>query len=237
MKQYRSLFFLVSITVLFIVCVGFSHYRNQKKNIETIAIQFTRPAKLLDELTVNKLLTQNWGSKFSLPKDSLDLNMLENQLNSTPEIENAELFLAPEGTLSLQVTERTPLFKYGSNSSLFSDANGALFHYKQNDSIPYPLFYTSSATLSLDVTAALIETLKEDPFLARELKSIELEKNQYKLSLKTYEFEVLLGTPTRVKEKIKKLKVFCAFQHVQDSLKNYKSINLSYDKQVVASSS
>ncbi|MGA1775527.1 MAG: cell division protein FtsQ/DivIB [Flavobacteriaceae bacterium] len=237
MKQYRSLFFLVSITVLFIVCIGFSHYRNQKKNIETIAIQFTRPAKLLDELTVNKLLTQNWGSKFSLPKDSLDLNMLENQLNSTPEIENAELFLAPEGTLSLQVTERTPLFKYGSNSSLFSDANGALFHYKQNDSIPYPLFYTSSATLSLDVTAALIETLKEDPFLARELKSIELEKNQYKLSLKTYEFEVLLGTPTRVKEKIKKLKVFCAFQHVQDSLKNYKSINLSYDKQVVASSS
>ncbi|MGA1545797.1 MAG: cell division protein FtsQ/DivIB [Flavobacteriaceae bacterium] len=237
MKQYRSLFFLVSITVLFIVCVGFSHYRNQKKNIETIAIQFTRPAKLLDELTVNKLLTQNWGSKFSLPKDSLDLNMLENQLNSTPEIENAELFLAPEGTLSLQVTERTPLFKYGSNSSLFSDANGALFHYKQNDSIPYPLFYTSSATLSLDVTAALIETLQEDPFLARELKSIELEKNQYKLSLKTYEFEVLLGTPTRVKEKIKKLKVFCAFQHVQDSLKNYKSINLSYDKQVVASSS
>lgn len=237
MKQYRSLFFLVSITVLFIVCVGFSHYRNQKKNIETIVIQFTRPAKLLDELTVNKLLTQNWGSKFSLPKDSLDLNMLENQLNSTPEIENAELFLAPEGTLSLQVTERTPLFKYGSNSSLFSDANGALFHYKQNDSIPYPLFYTSSATLSLDVTAALIETLQEDPFLARELKSIELEKNQYKLSLKTYEFEVLLGTPTRVKEKIKKLKVFCAFQHVQDSLKNYKSINLSYDKQVVASSS
>ncbi len=237
MKQYRSLFFLVSITVLFIVCVGFSHYRNQKKNIETIVIQFTRPAKLLDELTVNKLLTQNWGSKFSLPKDSLDLNMLENQLNSTPEIENAELFLAPEGTLSLQVTERTPLFKYGSNSSLFSDANGALFHYKQNDSIPYPLFYTSSATLSLDVTAALIETLQEDPFLARELKSIELEKNQYKLSLKTYEFEVLLGTPTRVKEKIKKLKVFCAFQHVQDSLRNYKSINLSYDKQVVASSS
>lgn len=237
MKQYRSLFFLVSITVLFIVCVGFSHYRNQKKNIETIAIQFTRPAKLLDELTVNKLLTQNWGSKFSLPKDSLDLNMLENQLNSTPEIENAELFLAPEGTLSLQVTERTPLFKYGSNSSLFSDASGALFHYKQNDSIPYPLFYTSSATFSLDVTAALIETLQEDPFLARELKSVQLEKNQYKLSLKSYEFEVLLGTPTRVKEKIKKLKVFCAFQHVQDSLKNYKSINLSYDKQVVASSS
>ena len=237
MKQYRSLFFLVSIAVLFIVCVGFSHYRNQNKNIETIAIQFTRPAKLLDELTVNKLLTQNWGSKYSLPKDSLDLNMLENQLNSTPEIENTELFLAPEGTLSLQVTERTPLFKYGSNSSLFSDASGALFHYKQNDSIPYPLFYTSSATFSLDVTAALIETLQEDPFLARELKSVQLEKNQYKLSLKSYEFEVLLGTPTRVKEKIKKLKVFCAFQHVQDSLKNYKSINLSYDKQVVASSS
>ena len=33
---------------------------------------------------------------------------------------------------------------------------------------------------------------------------------------------------------IKKLKVFCAFQKVQDSLTNYKKINLSYINQVVA---
>jgi hypothetical protein len=46
---------------------------------------------------------------------------------------------------------------------------------------------------------------------------------------------VVFGAPTRIQEKIKKLKVFCAFQNVQDSLGKYQKINLSFKKQVVAS--
>jgi len=236
MKKYKSILFLALVALLYSTFVLFSRQQNKQKSIETVAINFTHPPMLLDEIAVNKLLTQNLGSKFSLHKDSLDLNMLENQIKSTPEIENAELFLAPSGILSLLVTERIPLFKLASNPPLFSDASGAVFAFKQIDSVSYPLFSTTSATFGLEVTATLIKTLQKDPFLASELKSITLEKNQYKLKLKSYGFEVLFGTPNKVKEKIKKLKVFCAFQNVQDSLGNYKIINLSYDKQVVASS-
>jgi cell division protein FtsQ len=168
-------------------------------------------------------------------KDSLDLNMLEIQLNSTPEVKNAEIFVQPEGVLSLQITERQPLFKVVSDPPFFSDASGALFAFQTLDSIHYPEFYASTPTLSMESTAALISSLKTDPFLARELKSIRLEKNQYHLHLKSYDFQVVFGTPDRAQEKINKLKMFCAFQNVQDSLKTFQKINLSYKRQVVAS--
>ena len=35
-------------------------------------------------------------------------------------------------------------------------------------------------------------------------------------------------------QKIEKLKIFCAFQNIQDSLRGYKKINLTYSNQVVA---
>jgi hypothetical protein len=87
----------------------------------------------------------------------------------------------------------------------------------------------------MEPTAALISTLKKDSFLSRELESISLENSQYELRLRSYDFQVVFGAPTRIQEKIKKLKVFCAFQNVQDSLGKYQKINLSFKKQVVAS--
>jgi hypothetical protein len=156
-------------------------------------------------------------------------------VNSTPEVENVEIFIRPEGTLSLQISERQPLFKVVSDPPFFSDAKGALFAFKTLDSVHYPEFQTTSPTLFVRPTAALISTLKTDPFLKRELNSVSVKNNQYQLRLKSYDFVVVFGTPTRIQEKIKKLKVFCAFQNVQDSLGKYQKINLSFKKQVVAS--
>ena len=81
----------------------------------------------------------------------------------------------------------------------------------------------------------LIKNLIADPFLSEELKSIGLNDNQYQLKLKSFDFKIIFGSAVRIKEKIKKLKVFCAFQKLQDSLSRYKKINLSYNNQVVAS--
>ena len=79
-----------------------------------------------------------------------------------------------------------------------------------------------------------IKNLKKDPFLSEQLYKVELIKDQYQLKLKSFDFEIIFGSPKRMKEKIKKLKVFCTFQRAQDSLTNYQKINLSYTNQVVA---
>jgi hypothetical protein len=67
-----------------------------------------------------------------------------------------------------------------------------------------------------------------------ELKTLYLEDASYHLKLKSYPFEIVFGNENALIEKIEKLKVFCAFQNIQDSLTNYQKINLTYTNQVVA---
>jgi cell division protein FtsQ len=184
---------------------------------------------------VNKLLTQKSEAGSALRKDSLDLNMLENQLKTVPEVRNVEAYFLPEGSLFVELTERNPLFKAGYNSPYYVDQEGVLFGTKMLNEDNYPVFISPTHTLSLDATANLIETLLEDAFLARELKEVAFENNSYWLNLKSYPFTIQMGKPTEIKEKIEKLKVFCAFQKLQDTLNGYKKINLSYKNQVVAS--
>jgi hypothetical protein len=52
--------------------------------------------------------------------------------------------------------------------------------------------------------------------------------------LRSFPFQVVLGDSTQLKNKLEKLKIFCAFQTSQDSLIGYDKINLSYKNQVVA---
>ena len=235
MKLNKSILFFVLSSLIFIGSYWFSQYEYGKKNKLSVNINYSNPPLLLNDSLVNKLLTQNLPVKFSLQKDSLDLNILEKKMNKIPEVENMEIFLLPQGVISFYITERKPLFKFDSNPSFYSDANGVLFNFNNIDSLPYPEFKTTSSTISLENSALLIKNLIADPFLSEELKSVGLNDNQYQLKLKSFDFKIIFGSAVRIKEKIKKLKVFCAFQKLQDSLSRYKKINLSYNNQVVAS--
>ena len=183
------------------------------------------------------MLTQNLPDKLLLKKDDLDLNILENQMNSIPEVENVEFYVDLERNLFLSIEERKPLFKVESSPPYFSDSNGILFKYKTLDSSGIPSFKTCSSTLSLSTTAEFIKNLKADVFLNSELETIFLKNNKYEIKLKSYDFKIIFGRPTSVKKKIKKLKVFCAFTNIRDSTNSYTKINLSYDNQIVASTS
>ena len=189
---------------------------------------------LLNDSIVNKLLTQNLSGELVLKKDGLDLNILENQINSIPEVENVELYVNLKKNLFLTITERKPLFKVESSPPYFSDSNGILFNFKALDSLEVPSFKTSSSTLSLGTTAKFIKNLKADIFLNSELETIFLKNNTYEIKLKSYDFKIIFGKPTNVKTKIKKLKVFCALKNIRDSIDDYIKINLSYNNQIVA---
>ncbi len=234
MKFNKSILFLIFSSLIFIAAFSFSNYRYYKKINLEIQIIFTNPPRFFNDSLVNKLLTQNLIDKYTMRKDSLDLNILEIKMNNIPEVENTEIFLLPDGRLTFYIKERVPLFIVDSDPALYSDANGALFDFKVIDSIKYPKFKTVSSTISFETTASVIKNMTSDKFLSNELEYILLEKNQFQLKLKSYDFDVKFGTPINVNDKIKKLKIFCAYQKTQDSLNRYQEINLSYNNQVVA---
>lgn len=231
----KTAVFFGLMIVLFGGTVGYFSYLATLREVTEVNVKFTTPPRFLESTLVNKLLTQKSEAGSALRKDSLDLNMLENQLKTVPEVRNVEAYFLPEGSLFVELTERNPLFKAGYNSPYYVDQEGVLFGTKMLNEDNYPVFISPTHTLSLDATANLIETLLEDAFLARELKEVAFENNSYWLNLKSYPFTIQMGKPTEIKEKIEKLKVFCAYQKLQDTLNGYKKINLSYKNQVVAS--
>lgn len=231
----KTAVFFGLMIVLFGGTVGYFSYLATLREVTEVNVKFTTPPRFLESTLVNKLLTQKSEAGSALRKDSLDLNMLENQLKTVPEVRNVEAYFLPEGSLFVELTERNPLFKAGYNSPYYVDQEGVLFGTKMLNEDNYPVFISPTHTLSQDATANLIETLLEDAFLARELKEVSFENNSYWLNLKSYPFTIQMGKPTEIKEKIEKLKVFCAFQKLQDTLNGYKKINLSYKNQVVAS--
>lgn len=234
MKLIKTYFFIALMIIIFFGLSWFSLDRNRLREKENILIEFTSPPRFLEADLVNKMLTQNWSTKSVLEKESLDLKMLEDQLNNVAEIENSEVFILPQGDLSISITERTPTFMIEANTSLYGDAKGAVFPYLSIDDLKLPVFKTDTVSSSLIETANLIEKLNDDPFLKAELVMLFLEGTTYKMHLKSYPFEVILGNTSTLNKKIEKLKIFCAFQNIQDSLKGYKKINLTYSNQVVA---
>ena len=234
MKIKNDIVFLVLMLFFLVSIVSFSHQKNMVRVVDEIKISFTHFPRFLDTILVNKLLTQNFRGKSVQLKDSLDLNMLEKKLNQIPEIQNAELFVSPKGQLSVSITERIPTFKINSIPSFYADASGVTFPFVKVENNQLPVFEADTFDASIINAAIIIERLKTDTFIKSELKTLYLEGNSYHLKLKSYPFEIVLGNEKALNEKIEKLKVFCAFQNIQDSLINYKKINLTYTNQVVA---
>ena len=220
--------------LLFVTCLCVSHINHGIDKVLKLEILHTQTPLFLNDSLVNKLLTQNMSHKLVMSKDSLDLNILENQMSSIPEIKNVQTYITLENKLFLSITEREPLFKVVSSPPRFSDLNGKLFTFKTIDSLYVPSFETSSSTISISLTAKFIKKLLADPFLRRELEKVYLKNNNYQIKLKSYDFKIIFGKPTRIAKKIKKLKVFCTLINDKDSMENYTNINLSYMKQIVA---
>ena len=234
MKIKNDIIFLVLILSFLVGIVYFSHQKNMVRVVDDVKISFTHFPRFLDTILVNKLLTQNFREKSVQLKDSLDLNMLEKQINQIAEIQNAEVFVLPKGQVSVSITERIPTLKINSVSSFYADASGAVFPFLKVNNNQLPVFKTDTIDASIINAAILIERLKKDKFMKSELKTLYFNDASYHLKLKSYPFEIVLGNENALNEKIEKLKVFCAFQNTQDSLMNYQKINLTYTNQVVA---
>ena len=234
MRFKKNIVFLVLMLFFLAEIVYFSNQKNIVRVDDNIKISFTHSPRFLDTILVNKLLTQNFRGKSVQLKDSLDLNMLEKKLNQIPEIQNAELFFLLKGQLSVSITERIPTFKINSIPSFYADASGVTFPFVKFENNQLPVFEADTIDASIINAAIIIERLKTDTFIKSELKTLYLEGDSYHLKLKSYPFEVVFGNENALNEKIEKLKVFCAFQNIQDSLINYKKINLTYINQVVA---
>ena len=235
MKRYLSILILIFSIALIISVSIFGILRNQTKKSFKKSIIYSGENVFLNDSLVNKLLTQILHDKFLKTKDSLDLNIIESELKNNHFIEKVEVYWKFYDFLEIKIKEREPLYIL-KNEKYYVDSNGKSFPMKKIKK-DLPEVYTKLSYDNLNMITKFILRINQDNFMRRELNKIYFENNEFKINLKSFDFNIIFGNSKRFKEKVEKLKVFCAFQNAQDSLKNYPVVNLNYLNQVIASKS
>lgn len=233
LKKY---FFFVTVFIMILLVSAFAHLRNDGRYVEKITVTFKSEApRFLNDSLVNKLLIQNKGELPWKSKDSLVLIMLETLLEKNAYVDNAEVFHFQQGILGVSIQEKNALVRVQTSDPYYLDKSGDLFPISKNYTPKVPLFMGTLKEAQKHHLLSLIDQFNADPFLRDELASIHYRSNSYFVGLRSYGFEVELGTLGRMSEKLSKLKVFCAYHDNYPMEREYTLINLKFKNQVIGS--
>jgi len=235
MKRYLNILILIFSTAFIISISIYGTLRNQNKKKFEKNIVFSNNNVFLNDSIVNKLLTQILYDKYLKRKDSLDLNIIETELKNNQFINSVEVYWKFHDILEIRIKEREPLYIM-TNENYFVDSFGNFFPMKEIKK-DLPKVLSKLSKINLKSITNFVLRINKDHFMKSELDKIYFEKNEFRINLKSFDFDIIFGNSKRFKEKVEKLKVFCAFQKVQDSLTNYPLVNLNYLNQVIASKS
>ncbi|WP_242091821.1 cell division protein FtsQ/DivIB [Aestuariivivens sediminicola] len=167
-------------------------------------------------------------------KETLDLNQLERALNSNPMIKSAEVYVSVNGTLNVDVEQKTPIARVTTNASYYIDDEGVFMPLSNNYSARVPLITGFVEKNNLNTIYKVAKKVNEDEFLKKNV--IEIYQN-YRMEiffrLRRCDFLVKLGTEKSLDKKINNLKVFYKKKLKEHTLNSYSQINLQFDNQVV----
>lgn len=226
---------MIVLTGLIVFLFAFASNRNASRTVSSPNIEFVgESSPFITNQNVSKLLIQNFKGVKNVPKETLDLNELENALKSNPMIKSAEVYVAVNGTLKAEIEQKTPIARVSTNASYYIDADGFYMPLSSNYAARVPLVtgYVEKNNLKSIFTVA--NKVKNDEFLKKHVIEIhqDMGKTMY-LKLRQCQFIVQLGSVKNLDKKINNLKAFYQKNLEEKTLGNYSKVNLQFDNQVV----
>ena len=218
---------MIVLLILVVFLYAFSSARNTKRQVSKPNIQFLGNKNLfITQEAVSKLLIQNQQSVTNKPKEIIDLNELENTLNSNPMIKEAQVFINVDGTLTAE--------RISTNASYYVDDEGKDMPLSTNYSARVPLvtgFVNKKELYNVTVVAKKIQS---DEFLKSHVVEIHQNENRsIDLRFRKNDFKVQLGSIKQLDKKINNLKAFYQKAMRDNTLNSYSVVNLRFDKQVI----
>lgn len=225
---------LVSLVVFL---YGFSNLKNRTQKVADISIEFEQGDNLfMDYQMVNKLLIQNGGTVKNLTKSVIDLHNLEAKIQSHPMVESASVFLTVDGFLKAKIRQRTPIARVVvNNESYYIDRQAKSMPLSENFSARVLLISGYVKEQNNAEIQQLVTTILEDEFLKEQIIGVEIKpKNEYVLDTRVGDQKIILGKIDNLDQKFKNLGSFYIKTMADSTIYKYDSINLKYNKQVVA---
>ncbi|WP_317044370.1 cell division protein FtsQ/DivIB [Confluentibacter citreus] len=226
---------MIVLLGLVVFLYAFASSRNAVRKVSQPNIQFVGDNNLfITYETVSKLLIQNYGDVKNMPKETLDLNVLERALNSNPMIKSAEVYVAVNGTLTAEIEQKRPIARVSTNASYYIDDEGFYMPLSSNYSSRVPLVTGYVEKNNLKNVFTVASKIESDEFLKKNVVEIHQDENKViYLKLRQCHFLVQLGSVDFLDKKVNNLKAFYQKSLKEKTLNNYSKVNLQFDNQVV----
>ncbi len=239
MKKYLNIenIRLLLIFVLVLFLYSFTSNRNSHRKLQKSEVLFIgEKTNFIKQETVNKLLIENRTNVKTIEKYEVILKKLEKDINNNPMIASSEVFVSVDGVLKATVIQRTPIARFfNERGSFYIDIQGNTMPLSDEETARVPIVLGDIKSKNKQKLVAVLKQIYEDDFLKKSITSLQILPDQSVIMTnRNFDFQILFGQLINIDTKFKNYKAF--FQKAIESnlLEKYKSINLTFEHQVVA---
>jgi cell division protein FtsQ len=236
-KRFKSLIQFISVTVLMGVIIVVSQFQQKVRPASHIDIRFDEKKEtLVDTDSVNKLLIQIVQQYSESLKDGIVLSKAEKGIESMSGVRNAEVFSTISGVLVAEIQQKKVRAKVIGSKPYYIDELG--------DELPLTSRYEPEVALirsneAFEIDGSdvieLLSGIESSELLNKDLKEIkQISSRRFSLLFNSLPFEVIVGEAVNIEQKMTKLIAFLIKAEQEKSLGQYRTVNLSFNNQVVA---
>lgn len=195
---------------------------------------------------LNAITVISNGSPVGKTTGSLNLKMMETQLEKNTWVKSAELFLDNNAILQVSVREREPLARVFSvsGSSFYIDEDIAVLPLSEKFSARLPVFTNfpvgdqqltrADSNLLLDIKTISL-AIQKDSFRMAMIDQVDITpQRNFEMIPKIGNQLIVFGDAAGAEDKFRKLQLFYKKVMVKAGWNNYSVINLQYKNEVVA---
>jgi len=235
MKKYYNMIKIIVLLMFVGFLFAFSSIRNSNRKVSEPIVKFLGEENLfVTHETVSKLLIVNQQSVTNKPKEIIDLNVLENALNSNPMIKEAQVYINVDGQLTAEINQKKPIARVVTDASYYVDDDATYMPLSTNYSARVPLVTGFVEQNNLYNVAVVARKVQNDEFLKNNVVEIHQNENRsIDLKFRKDDFTIQLGSLNQLDKKINNLKAFYQKAMRDSTLNKYSVVNLRFDKQVI----
>jgi len=215
---------------------SFSNKRNQERKLTDVLVLFTSPKQpFIPMQTIQGLLTNN-ADTLDFYIGDIKIKELEEKILEHPMVANAEVYMSIDGILGAEITQRTPVGRcINKDGVMYIDELGDFMPLSTNHSARVPLVYGVRDSLTRVDIMPLLLAIREDEYMKQSVVSVVHNKpDDIRLELRQKKLDVIIGSPENLEYKFRKLKGFIKYTQDNNTIEDYKVIDLKFNNQVVA---
>ena len=238
MKKFLRLIFLSVTLLTFLLLVRQNKAEYNDLEIQQLHINVDHPEGLyfVDDKIIENLVLMKVDSILGTSYEDINIFMLEEFVDSHPNIKKAELYLTSDGILNIDVTQRHPIVRVLENEdSYYLDDKMSKFSLSDKYTARVlQVYWSKSSEARKEILSFVLNAIDSDDFLSAFITAIEFdERDELIIYPRVGDHKVIIGASYNLLKKFENLKEFYRHGLGKIGWGKYSQINLTYENQVV----